>query len=139
MLVILAIDPASQHCSGEDLPLIIIRLRDEDWEAHIVQFDIAPRDVLCETLPTNPRLEPRSVYRVDDRDIIEPNIAQIREQPLILAKRANGQSVRIVAHGAAVDLDVVRTRLDSECIIAVVDHEVGDVHVFAPGCQSRRC
>lgn len=114
-----------------NVPLVIVCLGNKYREANIVRLDIAPGNVLRQSLTANPRFKTCCVNCTDNSNIVKPYIADTGEETLVLAQRTYREAMGVPAHSSAMDFDIMGTGLNRKCIIAVVDDEVTDVHVLS--------
>ena len=109
--------------------LVDVGLRDKDWERDVVGADIRPGDVLSDALSSLPRLEASTVDAVYNSDVVKVDVRNVGESCLVLAKGADAHSVGLVTDCAALEKNIVCSRLHSNRIISVEDYAVGNSDV----------
>lgn len=116
--------------------LVEVRLCHEDGERHVVHADVGPGDILGQSFPTDPRLESCGIYRVDDRDVVEVDVRDIRPLGLVLPQRANAHAVALVADCTTAEQDVTGTSLHGDRIVTVENDAVENRNVSAANVKA---
>ena len=152
------IDSASEVCPGEvdhvncrvvwspcdaavlDLSLIRtlidVRLRHIDGKCDIIDANVRPGDVLCETLASYPGLEASCIDGVDSSHVVKADIRDIGKLPLVLPEGPYAHAVGLIANDTAGEKDVMRAGPNSYGIIPIVDYTITNGNVCARNIEA---
>ena len=81
--------------------LVDICLGDKNRKGDVVEPQVCPGDVAGEALAALPGFKTRGVDAVDDGEVVEGDVGNVREEGLVLAERADGHAVGLITDCAA--------------------------------------
>lgn len=127
-----------RRAAAGGLVLVPVGLRDKDGEGDVEDANVAPLHVLDETLAARPRLEPRRIQPARKGNVVKGDVGHVDILGVVGPQRPDAQAVGLVAHGAPLHQDVVRSVCDGDGVVAVVDDAVRHCHVGGGDAEAVR-